>query len=486
MSAAANGRAMRTPSRSNARWGAVVVVAVCVALLANGATAAGGPGAGVGSAPDGVERGHVDLEPKINGSNPQTHPIPDDAELTVVANQGFFPDDENAEIVAFTRNGTLVYHNDTYGVYFDVDPVPGTKYTVEYLASAQLTDCEQFDSGWCTRNVLERVNLSTGETERLWSETTPRVTATRHHDADRINDTHVALADIHRDSLRVVNVTSGETTWEWSATNIYEHGGDERPQDWTHVNDVEVLADGSFMLSMRNQDEVVFVRPGEGYLPERTLGEDGNHSILYEQHNPDYIPAENGGPAILVGDSENNRVVEYRWVGDGDDRTWDEGRWERTWGWRDARMQWPRDADRLPDGRTLIVDSNGDRLLEVDRDGDVIWSVDVGMPYDAERLGTGDESTGGPALSSDDLIAAGGPVERGLLTVKDVLPSRVVNGALFSASAVGAEWFGFVDLLVLVLLVLTLLAWGGAEYYWASWSVAGAARTAYARTVGDR
>jgi len=277
-------------------------------------------------------------------------------------------------------------------------------------------------------------------------------------------------------SVRVLNVSSGETTWEWSATNIYDHDGEQRPQDWTHVNDVEVLDDGSFMLSMRNQDEVVFVRPGEGYLPNRTLGADGDHSILYEQHNPDFIPAENGGPAVLVGDSENNRV----------DATWDEGRWERTWGWRDATMQWPRDADRLPNGHTLVVDSNGDRLLELDRDGEVLWSVDVGMPYDAERLGTGDESTGGPALSTGGRVAAGGPVERGLLAVKDALPSRVVNGALFSASAVGATWFGFVDLLVLVVLVLTLLAWGGAEYYWASWSVVGVARGVYARAVGDR
>lgn len=142
------------------------------------------------------------------------------------------------------------------------------------------------------------------------------------------------------------------------------------------------------MLSMRNMDEVVFVEPGEGVDESWTLGDDGDHSILYEQHNPDYLPRERGGPAIVMSDSENNRVQEFRR---------EDGAWTRTWQWRDARLQWPRDADRLPNGHTLIVDSHGDRVLELDRKGAIVWNVTFGMPYDAERLGTGSESTGRPS-----------------------------------------------------------------------------------------
>jgi hypothetical protein len=77
-----------------------------------------------------------------------------------------------------------------------------------------------------------------------------------------------------------------------------------------------------------------------------------NGSLFYEQHNPDYIPEERGGPAVLVADSENGRVVEYgRTPGNGTPVT--DGTWERTWQWRDGRLQWPRDADRLPNGGWL-------------------------------------------------------------------------------------------------------------------------------------
>lgn len=412
---------------------------------------------------------HIALEETINTSNPPTEPIPPGTQVTVIATQGFFSNDENAEFVAITRNGSLVYHDNTYRVYFDVDPVPGTRYTVEYLASKHFSDCEAYDTTWCTRNIIERVNLSTGTVEQLYAETTPKVTATRWHDADRINNTHLALADIHRDSVRVINLSTGETTWEWSATAIYDSEGATRPQDWTHLNDVEVLEDGTFMLSMRNQDEVVFVKPGEGYLPNRTLGEDDTHAILYEQHNPDFLPEKRGGPAILVGDSENNRVVEYHR---------DDGRWEQAWAWQDAQLQWPRDADRLPNGRTLIVDSHGDRVLEVRPNRSIAWSVGVGKPYDVERLGTGDESATGTAIDTDYEGAEieVGSLGEGLLVLKSILPSKPVNGIVFSINAFGAEWFGFTDLVVTFAMLVTLILWVGVEYRWANWSVIGLVR----------
>jgi hypothetical protein len=470
--------ALPRPSRRSVRVGSIALLLVGSLVLANGAvggTSDPDPTPAVNSSvPYGYE---VNIEPSINTSDPDTASIPDGAEVTVIANQGFFPDDENAELVAITRNGTLVYHNNSYGVYFDVDPVEGERHTVEYLASRQTTDCEEFDSTWCTVNVLERVNLSTGAVERLYAERTARVTGTRWHDADRINDTHVALADIARDSLRVINVSSGETTWEWNATAIYDFTGSQRPQDWTHVNDVEVLGNGTYMLSMRNMDEVVFVRRGEGAVGSRTLGTDGDHDVLYEQHNPDYIPEQRGGPAVLVADSENNRVVEYQ-------RT--DGEWVSAWTWKDPRLQWPRDADRLPNDRTLVVDSHGDRVLEVSPNGSVAWSVGVGMPYDVERLGTGDESAGGRATGAGNQgeVVNAGPVGQVVLFLKDVLPAKVVNGALFSTGAVGAEWMGFADLLVALVMLLTLLSWLVAEYRWAAWSVSGLARDAYRRVRG--
>jgi hypothetical protein len=261
--------------------------------------------------------------------------------------------------------------------------------------------------------------------------------------------------------------------------------------DWTHINDVEVLPDGRVMVSVRNMDQVVFLAPDTGqdgtWGAQETwsLGTDDRHSVLFEQHNPDYIPASRGGPAVLVADSENGRVVEYERSNE---------TWNRTWGWTDARLQWPRDADRLPSGNTLVVDSHGDRVLEVRPDGRITWSVTVGMPYDAERLGTGDESAGGESMSAiqarqnesnesgvlgvgpDSIRLPGGsgdgtvvkppsgPAAQFWLTLKSVLPPHVVNGLLYMSPS-GIQ---FSDLVFAAVFLLTGLVWGGLELRWSS------------------
>jgi len=320
-------------------------------------------------------------------------------EVVVLATQGYYPDEHVADLVAFTADGEVIYHEADYGVYFDVDPVPGTRFTVEYLASRHFNDttCDAVDADRCTRDVIRRVNLTTGESQTVYAEVTPRIYSARHHDADRIDDAHLVLADILRDRVAVVDTRSGEVVWEWRAEYDYAESSGGKWFDWTHLNDVEVLPDGRIMASLRNQDSVVFLdpdEPGQEALNESwTLGADDDHSVLHEQHNADYIPAERGGPAVLVGDSENDRVVEYSRV---------DGGWEQTWTWTREGLSWPRDADRLPNGNTVVVNSRGEQVLGVGPNGEVVWRVAVGMPYDVERLGTGDESAGGSAAGRRD------------------------------------------------------------------------------------
>ncbi len=203
-----------------------------------------------------------------------------------------------------------------------------------------------------------------------------------------MNETTLLIADIgFPDRVYTVDTTTGEVRWEWQVSSAFPpDSGGRYPGDWTHLNDVELLPDGRVMVNLRNHDQVVFVEPGEGIQPNWTLGTDGNHSRLYEPHNPDYVPASRGGPAVVIADSENNRLVEYRRVG---------GEWRRSWTWADRRLRWPRDADRLPSGRTLVADSHGSRVLVVDRNGTIAASAPFpdGL-YDVELLGTGDESHG--------------------------------------------------------------------------------------------
>jgi hypothetical protein len=423
------------------------------------------------------------------------------ANVTVVATQGFFVSDEEGELVAVDREGEVVFYDDTYRVYFDVDPVPGTRATVEYLTSRHLDGEACPETARCTYNSFRRVNLSTGESREVYGEVTPRIYSTRWHDADRINDTHVAIADIHEDSVRVVNVSSNQTTWRWHASEAYDRSQGGTEGDWTHVNDVEILRDGRIMASVRNMDQVVFLEPGEGVQENWTLGEDDNYSVLYEQHNPDYIPASRGGPAVTVADSENGRVLEYQRVDPetGEPTTGADGEWRRTWGWRDSRVQWPRDADRLPNENTLVVDTHGDRVAEVGPNGSVVWSTTVGMPYDAERLGTGDESTGGRSMwaihgppdgSSGPVVGPGSDPavthpDRGVdetvwTALKDLTPSLVVNGVLFA----GPSWLRFPDLVFGLVALLSALSWVTLESYWRGIGPHSVARAVHRRAFG--
>lgn len=423
---------------------------------------------------------HLDGDVKTNGA---TIAPPSDG-ITVIAtdsNQWQSQSSEQpratAQLVALTPNGSALYYNDSHDRYWDVDPVRRTSTTVEYMYSDHLEgdecptewDYERYNvsaerwtryervrnSDACTRNGVERVNLRTGEVTRVWSQVTPGKEATRYHDADRLDDDHLVVADIYFDRVFVVNVTTGHIEWTWNASDVFPTAtGGPYPDDWSHINDVEALDDGRIMVSLRNQDQVAFL-DRNGIVQNWTLGAENDYGRLYEQHNPDFLPPRAGGPAVVVADSENNRIVEYQRDGD---------RWNRTWLWRDARMQWPRDADRLPNGHTLITDSNGNRVFEVDERGKVVWSVDVAFPYEAERLDTGDESTNGPSARQADLRSrAPRSGEQLLIHLKGLLPGKFLNGLMY----VTPVWMGFVELLALAMGLVVGVVWGGFELRWA-------------------
>jgi hypothetical protein len=379
------------------------------------------------------------------------------------------------DIVALYPNGTLLYHNGTRDGYWDVDPSPEGEMTVMYSATDKVrnsTVCEPVDDqDYCIRQIIERANLSTGETTVLYSRIDPRYHSSEWHDVDRINESHYIVADMHADEVFIVNVSNGTVTWEWNLQNhLSLTTGGPYPENWAHLNDVEVLGDGRVMISPRNQDQVLFIDRKRGVVDDWTLGTDDRHSILYEQHNPDYIPRSNGGPAVVIADSENNRIVEFQRTSSGERN--------QTWVWQDRQLQWPRDADRLPNGNTLITDTQGDRVLEVDEQGDIVWSLDVPVAYEAERLDTGDESTEGASaerlnLTSQSLASDRTSSEQsGILfevkdTIKGLFPNKVING-IGNTTPV---WMGFYDLIVFLGGSLTVILWLGLEIKWADFKL---------------
>ncbi|MFW5919659.1 MAG: arylsulfotransferase (asst), partial [Halanaeroarchaeum sp.] len=139
-------------------------------------------------------------------------------------------------------------------------------------------------------------------------------------------------------------------------------------------------------------------------------------------------------------------------------------------------LRWPRDADRLPNGHTMVVDSNGGRVLELDRNNDVVWSVAIKGAYDVERFDAPADREGVETaarlglVSSDEGSDASrdvAPDPRGapkgsLAVLERVLPSIVVNGLLY----VLPPWFGVWELAATLVFACTTTVWASVELHW--------------------
>ncbi|MFB6193557.1 MAG: aryl-sulfate sulfotransferase, partial [Halobaculum sp.] len=316
----------------------------------------------------GLEPGTVERQP--NGS-------------TVVAIQGFHFRGQGAQkkparLVSVAPNGTTewVVDGSKSGArwFYDVDPLPnGNLLVVSTNSDGTL--------------VFE---LNPETKERVWAESFDFHDT---HDVDMLPNGNLLIANmrnfsdgVSNDRVLVYNRTTDETVWQWRFRNHYPNATDGGfGEDWTHVNDVDRIGEGRYLVSPRNFDQVIVIDRESGEIVHR-LGEDGNHDTLFEQHNPDWLMSESGNPTILVADSENDRVVEYAKR---------DGEWVKTWELGTGQLAWPRDADRLPNGNTLIVDSLNHRVIEVTPQGRIVWEYYATWgPYDAERRGTGDGSSG--------------------------------------------------------------------------------------------
>jgi hypothetical protein len=316
------------------------------------------------------------------------------AGTTLITIQGFrFQTNEKTPglLVGVAPDGRVigVHDNSAHGRRwtYDVDPLPS--------GNLLLATTEPGIT------VVEEIDPRTGE--HVAVERYLRVTDA--HDVDRINDgSELVMVDKgeRHNRLIVYDAETSDVTWEWRFDEHYpERGGGPYPDDWTHVNDVDQIDDGRFLVSVRNFDQVVVVNRSSEAV-ELRLGRDEATAILDAQHNPQYLEGPNGTPTLLVADSKNDRVVEYARR---------DGTWERTWELVGGGLREPRDADRLPNGNTLVVDRLGHRTLEVTPDGTVVWEFySPWQPYDVERYRLGDEP-GGP--TTEALNATGRATLRG-------------------------------------------------------------------------
>ncbi|MFB6074052.1 MAG: aryl-sulfate sulfotransferase [Haloarculaceae archaeon] len=299
----------------------------------------------------------------------------DPANLTVVTTQGSHwhgngPNFESGQMVGIrSDNGSVVWTNDRYGWYYDVDPI--TNRTLLFVSHDRVDgEYRDFATEW---------NWVTNETYRRFR--LPPDT----HDVDRLGPDRYVVADKANNRVFVYNYTADEPpydatdeiVWQWRFREHYDDPPiDGHEGDYTHLNDVDVIENGSaFMLSPRNFNRVIAVNRSTGEI-EWTLGNQVVPSILDGQHSPVMLSTD--PRTVLVGDSENNRVVEYQYV---------DGAWEQTWAYSDG-LNWPRAVRRLPNGDTLVSDTGNDRVIEVTPNGTVVWQYDTRdpHPFDVERV----------------------------------------------------------------------------------------------------
>ena len=167
--------------------------------------------------------------------------------------------------------------------------------------------------------------------------------------------------------------TDGKVVWEWRAWDHLDPVEDAipAPQDlraeWTHANGISEMPDGNILLSMRNISTVVMINRQTGQIYWK-LGA----PPLAGQHAPYLL--ENGhillfdnGPHRVDETLPHSRVLEI-----------DPATKQIVWKYQDAVLAAfysPRisNAQRLPNGNTLVNEGSFGRIFEVTPEGAVVW-----------------------------------------------------------------------------------------------------------------
>jgi hypothetical protein len=357
-----------------------------------------------------------------------------------------------------------VWNEDSADSYFDVTGRDDGTVLAAFMRDGYESGCDPYPEP-CTKTGFRIVDPDADGGPAVTEEYAFPVrskTDSEVHDVEELSPGEFLVADMDRE--RLVVVEDGDEAWTWNASSFYDPPEDPTRRDWLHINDVDAVDDGRYLVSVRNANQLLVVERGQGVvevineddggsdescqvLDDELVDSDGDGdircgdpAILDHQHNPQWL--DEG--AVLVADSGNDRIVELH-------RNETTGEWEPAWTLERAErlaLQWPRDADRLANGHTLVTDTRNSRLLEVAPNGTVVWSHRTpGIPYEAERLPDG-ERVGGERYG-------GGATDPGG-DVPLLSAGRVVIHSLYPATP-----YWFVERHVAGVLVALLLAVGG-------------------------
>jgi hypothetical protein len=161
-------------------------------------------------------------------------------------------------------------------------------------------------------------------------------------------------------------------------------GSDVRNRDVLHTNSVKVLSrklaakfplfkEGQLLISLRNIDTIAVLDPDTEKIVWAARG------AWQAQHDPTFL--ENGHLLLFdnLGSPRSSRVLEY-----------DPMTQAFTWSYPGEKGQPFLSrirgmCQRLPNGNTLIVNSDGGEVLEATADREVVWSCTCGVEFNRAR-----------------------------------------------------------------------------------------------------
>jgi hypothetical protein len=367
-------------------------------------------------------------DPAPTGTTPQATADTETASLSggphvLVGSQGGGTNWQKQGSVYRLNDQEVVWKINDRDSYFDATMMEDGTVVAGFMHNGYRTGCEPYEPP-CTKTGYRVLDPSTGSTPEVVSEYTFPIRGPTHselHDVEPMGDGRFVFADMEHE--RIAIVSDGQVEWEWDAkeSGFYDAPPDVTRRDWLHINDVDHIGGERFLVSVRNANQLLVVERGEGVVEvvnEDRGGSDssctkggqladfdddgdvrcGNPDVMNHQHNPQWL----GDGRVLVADSENDRIVELH-------RT-ESGEWEEAWTLEEAgglALQWPRDADRLPNGNTLVTDSLNRRVFEVTPGGEVVWSYATPLiPYEADPIPQG-EVAGGFASTADGDASTG-------------------------------------------------------------------------------
>jgi len=207
------------------------------------------------------------------------------------------------------------------------------------------------------------------------------------------------------DLIREVNPHTAEILWEWRLADHLSPAEHYCPlciedivaddyRDWSHSNSLHYYEnDSTILLNVRNLNTFLLISYPSGDILW-ACGDAGSFGggLFHHPHDPEILP--NGNVLMFDNDEHAGHPVTSRALEIAIDPVAQTA--EVVWEWRDEELWAPimGDANRLPNGNTLVTHPWAARVIEVNPSGEKVWQMVMKHPvpnhhhtfYKAERV----------------------------------------------------------------------------------------------------